>query len=46
MKKFYKISWGEGYAQICANKLEAARIIFELLADHQSVKITLTKNPS
>jgi hypothetical protein len=46
MKKVYKISWGEGYTQICANRLEVARILFELLADHQSVKITLIQNPS
>ena len=40
-KKLYKITWGEGYAQICSSKLEVATILFDLLADHQSVKIEL-----
>ena len=45
-KKFYKLTWGEGYAQICSSRLQVATILFDLLADHQSVKIELTKNPS
>jgi hypothetical protein len=45
-KKLYKITWGEGYAQICSSKLEVATILFDLLADHQSVKIeVLIQNP-
>jgi hypothetical protein len=45
-KKFYKLTWGGGMAQICPTRLEAARILFELLAQGQSVKIELIQKPS
>ena len=40
-KKQYKITWGGGFTQICRSKLELATILFELLEDHQSVKVEL-----
>jgi len=45
-KKFYRLTWGGGMAQICANRLEAARILFELLAEGQSVKVELIEKAS
>lgn len=44
-KKFYKLTWGEGYAQICSSKLQVATILFDLLADNQSVKVELIQEP-
>jgi hypothetical protein len=45
-KKFYKLTWGHGLAQICCGKLETATILFELLAEGQSVKVILIEKPS
>ena len=33
-------------AQICANRLETARILFELLEQGQSVKVVQIEKPS
>ena len=40
-KKHYKLTWGDGYSQVCYTKLEVVSILFDLLADQISVKIQL-----
>jgi hypothetical protein len=38
-KKFYRLTWGGGMAQICCGKLETVAILFDLLEQGQSVKV-------
>ena len=45
-KKFYKLTWGGGMAQICCGKVEMAYILFELLEQGQSVKVVLIEKAS
>ena len=39
MKRFYRITWGEGFAQIVPTKLETTIIMFDLLKNYKTVQI-------
>jgi hypothetical protein len=45
-KKFYRLTWGGGMVQICCGKVETHTILFELLAEGQSVKVELIEKAS
>ena len=38
-KQYYRVTWGDGFAQIAPTKLEAATILFNLLKDYKTVQI-------
>jgi hypothetical protein len=45
-KKFYRLTWGGGMAQICSGKSETVAILFDLLEQGQSVKVVQIEKTS